>query len=63
MALIQVCCISFAIENEVCGITWWHFHNNIAKKQNIVTDIELIFGQLVTHDKMKPVYSVAMLIL
>ena len=39
--------------NGVCGVKWRHFYNKIENKQDIVTDIELIFGQLITDDKMK----------
>ena len=51
MALILVSQISF--ESEVCGIKWQHFYHKIANKEGIVTDIELIFDQLITHNKMK----------
>ena len=49
MALIQVSQISF--ENEV--FKWQHFYNKIVNKQDIITDMGLIFGQLIMHDKMK----------
>ena len=29
------------------------FYNKIVNKQDIITDKELIFGQLITHAKMK----------
>ena len=61
MDLIQVPQISF--QTKICGVKWRHFYNNIAKK-DIVTDMELIFGQLIAHDKNEAnVVFVAMLIL
>ena len=51
MAIIQVSQISF--ENEVCGEKWRHFYNKVVNRKDIVTDMELIFDQLITHDKMK----------
>ena len=51
MVLIQVSQMSF--ESEVCGVKWRHFYNKIANKYDIVTDMELIFGQLISLDKMK----------
>ena len=51
MAFVQVCQISF--ESEVYGVKWRNFYHKIVNKQDIVTDMELIFGQLITHGKMK----------
>ena len=51
MAVFQAFQISF--ESEVCGVKWRQFNNKIVNKYNIVTGMELIFGQLITHDKMK----------
>ena len=50
MALINVFQISF--KSEICEVKWGHFYNDIVNEKNIVTDIELIFGQLMTHDKI-----------
>ena len=46
IALIQVCQIS--CENEVCAVKWRNFYNKV-----IVTDMELIFCQLISDDKVK----------
>ena len=46
MALIQVSQISF--ESEVCGING----GKIVNKYDIIADVELMFGQFITHDKM-----------
>ena len=51
MVLTQDSQISF--EREVCEIKWWHFYNKAVNKLDIVTVMGLIFGQLITHDKMK----------
>ena len=61
MTLIQVSQI--LCENEVCGVKWRHFHNKIVNKYAIVTDMELIFGQLITHDKIKLVGAVVVAML
>ena len=62
MALIQVSQISF--ESEVCVVKWRNFHSKTVNEWYISTDMKLIFGQLITHDKMKLVIIfVAMLIL
>ena len=53
MGPIQVSQIPF--ESEACGVKWQHFYNEIVNKLDIVKDMELIFGQLAIHDKMKPV--------
>ena len=50
MTLIQVPQISF--ESEVCGLKWRHVYNKTVNIYDIVTDMELIFGQLITHDNM-----------
>ena len=46
MALIQT-----SLESGICGVKWRHFYNKIVNKESIVADIELIFGQLITHDE------------
>ena len=51
MAFIRIFQISF--ESEVCGVKWRHFYNKIVNKSGIVIDNELIFGWLITSDKMK----------
>ena len=51
MALTQDSQISFG--SKVCRVKWRHFYNEIVNRKDIVTDMELIFGQLITHDKMK----------
>ena len=49
MALIKVSQIS--LESEVCG------GKMAAFLQDIIADLELKFGQWITHDKIKLVYS------
>ena len=51
MTLIQVSQIPF--KSKVCGVKWWHFYKKVVNNEDIVTDMELIFGQLITHDKKK----------
>ena len=53
MALDQVYQISF--KNEVCAVKLRHFYNKIVNESDIVEDMKLLFGQLITLDKMKPV--------
>ena len=58
MALIHVSQISF--ESKICGVKWRHFYNKIINEYVIMTDMELIFGQLITHDKRNLVYSLSL---
>ena len=58
MAYIQVSRILF--ENEVCWVKRRHVYNNLQSNKINVTNMELIFGQLVTHDKMKLVQSLSL---
>ena len=51
MALILVSQISY--ESELCGVKCQHFYNKIVNEFYIITDMELIFGMLITHDKME----------
>ena len=51
MALVQVSRILF--ESGVCWVKWWRSYNKIVNKSDIVIDMELIFGKLITHDKIK----------
>ena len=51
MALIQISQISF--RSEVWGVKWRHFYNKIVNNGDIVSDMELVFRQLITHDKME----------